>query len=644
MRLSEKDTIKRKMYFVLFAFLIGFFVVIAKAYKLQIIEADSLRKKAERDYAKIRTIFSKRGTIFDRNGKPLAISVEAKSIYARPYMIRDKKRVAIILAKITKQRWRSVYKRLCSKRPFVWIKRKVPDEWAIQVIKKNIKGVGIQNDTRRYYPGRELAAHVIGFVGVDNYGLEGIERKYDKVLSGSEIKRFEIRDALRRPVVIKDLSHDPAEDIVLTIDSEIQFKVQELLKKAVRKTRAKSGQCIVMDPYTGEILAMAVVPEFNPNMFQRYKPWQWRNRVITDCYEPGSVIKPFLVAAAIEENVVRPSSIFFCENGTYNILGHLIHDTHKYGKLTVSEIIMVSSNIGAVKIGEKLGYHKFCEYLRKFGFGEKTGIDLIGERTGWIREVGDNRPVDQATIFFGQGISVTSLQLATAMCAIANGGLLLRPYVVKEIIDKTGRIIKEIRPKVRRRVISKKTSDVLKQIMKLVVSKNGTAPNAKIDGFEVAGKTGTAQKIDPRTGRYSNRRYIATFVGFVPVKKPKILVLVMLDEPKGIYYAGAVAAPVFKEIAEWTLAYLGIAPKREKKDIIFVKNTDKSKGLKQLNSGLLPDMRGMSMREIVKFASSHNIRLIIKGSGYVISQYPRAGFPIKRIKRLIVRFGPIHRI
>ncbi|RLB10264.1 MAG: penicillin-binding protein [Deltaproteobacteria bacterium] len=641
MKLFNKDAVKFRMYVVMAVFLAAFLIILLRAYQLQVVNSESLRKKAQRDYAKISVLLSERGTIFDRNGKALAISVDASSIYARPALIKDKRRTAYILAKLTKQSWIDVYKKLCKKSPFVWIKRKVPDEWAKKVLEKKIEGVGVLKDTRRYYPARELASHVIGFVGIDNHGLEGIERRYDQLLSGPETKLVEIKDALRRPIVIKELSKGCPKDIYLTIDREIQFKVQEVLKKAVKKSRARSAQCIVMNPYTGEILAMAVVPEFNPNMFSRYSASFWRNRTITDCYEPGSVIKPFLVAAAIEEGVVTPRTVFYCENGAYRIGTHIIHDTHKHKILSVSEIIMVSSNIGAIKIGEKLGYHKFCKYLKKFGFGQKTGIDLLGERTGWIREVADNRPVDQATLFFGQGISVTSLQLATAMCAIANGGLLLRPYVVKEIRDKKGHIIKKNFPMIRRRVISEKTSQQLKKIMKLVVSSHGTAPQAEIEGFEVAGKTGTAQKIDPITGRYSNKKYVATFVGFVPVSKPKVLILVMIDEPKKSYYAGIVAAPVFKEIARWTLVYLGITPKKKKAPFVIVKASKREqKGKKKEDlDKVVPDLSGMSMRDVVKIASRCRIKLIIKGHGFAFKQYPKAGTPLKKVKRLIVFFN-----
>ncbi len=644
MKSVDKDRIGKRMLYVGGIFLIGFFLIIGKAFWVQIIKGKQLKEKAEKDYIRIETISAKRGTIFDRNNKPLAISIDTKSIYARPYMIANKKKVACILARLTHQPVKDVYNRLKKDSPFVWIRRQIPDEWANRILEKRIKGIGAVDEIRRYYPAKEIGAHVIGFVNIDGKGLEGVERRYNKVLSGKRLSIFEIKDALKRPLVIKNLSNSAAKNIVLTIDREIQFKAQRVLEKTVKKSHAKSGQCIVMDPYTGEILAMAVYPEFNPNIFYKYKPSFLRNRAITDCYEPGSVIKPFLVAAALEEGVVTPNTLFYCEEGSYRIAGHVIHDTHKYGWLTVSQIIKVSSNIGAVKIGERLGYHKFCKYLRKFGFGERTGIDLIGERTGWIREVGDDRPVDQATMFFGQGLSVTSIQLATAMAAIANGGLLLRPYVVKEIRDKKGNVLEETRPYVKRRVISERTADEVKKMLELVVGSGGTAPTARIEGFEVAGKTGTAQKIDPKTGKYSNTRYIATFVGFVPVKRPKLLILVVIDEPKGIYYAGLVAAPAFKEIAKWSLAYLGISPEKKEK-MFFVKNLNKNKqkSLKYnlLKENELPDLTGMSMRDVIRIADKYKLGLRMKGYGYAVKQYPAPGTPLNKVKELIVYFkGP----
>lgn len=651
MKVSDKDRIRYRIYFIGSIFIFAFVVLILRAYQLQVKEGRYLKKKAQRDYIHTRLILSKRGTIFDRKGKPLAISVESKSIYARPYLIEDKRKTAHILAKVIGESWHKIFKRVSKNAQFVWIKRKVPDSWAKKIMKMKIKGIGIISDTRRYYPGRELAAHVIGFAGVDNQGLEGIERKYDSLLRGHKIKLLEIKDALRRPFIIKDFFYGNSKDIFLTIDREIQFKVQEELRKAVKKTQAKSAQCIVMNPYTGEILAVAVIPEFNPNMFNKYKPSYWRNRAITDCYEPGSVIKPFLLAAALEERVVTPETILFCENGSYKIKNHVIHDTHKYGALSVAEIIMVSSNIGAIKIGQKLGYHKFCEYLKRFGFGEKTGLDLIGERKGYIKNLKDDRPVDQATLFFGQGLSITSIQLATAMSAIANGGLLVRPYIVKEITDKKGNVLMKRHPKIIRRVISKETSEKVKHIMELVVSKNGTAPEAALDGFNVAGKTGTAQKIDPDTKRYSTTRYISTFVGFVPVNKPRLLILVMIDEPKGIYYGGVVAAPVFKKIAQWTLTYLGIWPQRDREKLFLVKKAQSKENkvsdrLKKTNieDGILPDFTGMSMREVLRIAYNNNIKVVIKGHGFVFKQYPKAGTLLRNIRILKIYLRPIKRI
>lgn len=636
MKVSEKNRINTRIYVVSAIFAFCFFIITLRAFQLQIIEGKSLKEKAKREYIDEITVTSKRGTIFDRNGKELAVSIDAKSIYARPFMIEDKENVSAILSKFLGDSEKEILKRLRRKKSFVWIKRRIPEDVAEKLMALKIKGIGAIGEARRYYPAKEIAAHLIGFVGVDEQGLEGIERRYDEVLRGRKYKLIELKDALGRPFCIKTIIQETTKNLILTIDREIQFKVQKELKAAVEREGARSGQAIILDPYKGEVLAMAVYPEFNPNLFWKYKPSFWRNRVITDCYEPGSVIKPFLVAAAIEEGVVTSDTVIFCENGSYKVADHIFHDLKRYGDLKVSEIIMVSSNIGAIKIGEMLGYQKFCDYLRRFGFGKKTGIDLIGERTGWIREVPESRPVDQRAIFFGQGISVTSIQLATAMAAIANGGLLLRPYVVKKIVDSEGNVLKERKPRIIRRVISEDTAKKVKRMMELVVKK-GTGRLAMIEGFSVAGKTGTAQKVDPKTGRYSQKKYVSIFIGFVPVERPKILALVLLDEPKGIPYGGVVCAPVFRRIVKWTLAYLGISPKRR---FVFFKKYEEKRKRMVYKKGFLPDLRGMTIREVLRIALKNRIRIKIKGTGFAVRQIPKPGTPVKKINVLKVYFSP----
>jgi cell division protein FtsI (penicillin-binding protein 3) len=350
-------------------------------------------------------------------------------------------------------------------------------------------------------------------------------------------------------------------NLVLTIDSTVQYIAEKALAEAVEKFSAKSGMAVVMDPKTGALLALAQVPLFNPNALTDFNRKVWRNRIITDPFEPGSTMKIFSAAAAIESGSCSPSSIFYCENGAYKMGSHIIHDTHEHGWLSLQQIVKYSSNIGAVKFSAATGSEHLFKTLRNFGFGEKTGIDCPGETAGSLAPYQRWTKVDAGTIAFGQGVSVSALQLVTAISAVANKGILMRPYAVQAITDHYGRLIRSFGPKRIRRAISEKTAGTLTRIMQTVITDGGTGVNAALDGYSVCGKTGTAQKID-ENGRYSNEKYVASFVGFAPVENPKIAVLVVVDEPQKEHYGSSVAAPAFKTIAQKTLDYMNIAPKR----------------------------------------------------------------------------------
>jgi len=437
-------------------------------------------------------------------------------------------------------------------------------------------------------------------------------------------------------------------DLVLTIDKDIQYKAQEALKSAVVRTKAKSGHCIVLNPETGEVLAMAVFPLFNPNIFWKYQPYQWRNRAITDSYEPGSTIKTFLLAAALDSRVVSPRTTFYCEQGEFRVANHIIHDTKGYGTLNVSDIVVFSSNIGAVKIGQILGYEKFSSYLKKFGFGSKTEIDLGGERTGFIRPAKQAKEIDRANLFFGQGMTATSLQLAVAMAAIANGGKLMRPFVVKTVKDQSGRVVKEVKPHEIRRVISPETSRKVVRILEGVVSEDGTGPLAAISGYRAAGKTGTSQKVDPRTKSYSEKDYVAIFVGFVPADNPKMVILVTVDEPKGNPYGGLVAAPAFQEVGAWALNYLRITPqfrlakveKEPKAQETEITRLDLKPKTRLEEADLLPDFKGQSMREVLVGGRALGLNVILEGTGLAVQQTPRPGSSLKKVDKVKVSFRP----
>ena len=651
MKVRAKKKIRFRIYVVAVFFLISLGGILARAYQLQVLEKDRLAAIARCGYIGTVKLPPKRGTIYDRKRRELALSVEVCSVYAHPKQIEKKAGTARQLSRLIDERQNKILRLLKRKKSFVWVKRRIAPDRARKVESLDLKGVGVTTETKRYYPGREIAAHLLGFTGIDNQGLEGIEKEYDGLLRGPQRSLIHMRDAFGRPFAISRPipSGNGMNDLVLTIDKDIQYKAQAALRSAVKKARAIGGHCLVVDPKTGEVLAMAVVPEFNPNIFSRYRPGQWRNRTITDCFEPGSTIKAFLLAACLEERIVSPRTTFNCENGKYKIGAHVIHDTHKYDVLSVSDIVVRSSNIGAIKIGHKLGYETFSNYLRKFGFGKKTGIDLLGERNGFIRPAKRATPIDQATLFFGQGMTTTSLQLVMAMAAIANGGKLMRPYVVKSIVNESGKVVTKTSPKVVRRVLSPGTAKRVSNILEGVVSKEGTGPRAAISGFLVAGKTGTSQKVDPRTKKYSSKKYVATFVGFVPADRPRLVILVVIDEPKGISYGGIVSAPAFREVGKWSLNYLRVNPQirlvKKRADMPAVVDDSHNRGLVdnsalRAKAGLLPDFTGLGMREVLKKGRFLGLKMHLDGTGLAFKQEPDAGSLIQKTKMVRVSFRP----
>ena len=649
MNVREKRWIRFRIYTVAVFFVLGLGVVLCRAYQLQVLDKDRLAAIAHEGYVGTIKLPPKRGTIYEREGHELAISVELASVYAHPRRVKDKAATARALARILGESPGKILGRLKRRRSFVWISRKIDPEKGKRIDALELKGVGVTTETGRFYPGKEIAAHLIGFVGSENQGLEGIERKYDALLKGSERRLIQMHDALGRLFSISrpDPSGRPLHGLVLTIDKDIQYKAQQALRAAVKKARARAGHCLVVNPDTGEVLAMAVVPEFDPNAFSKYRPYQWRNRVVTDCFEPGSTMKAFLLSACLEESVVTPHTNFDCEQGRFRVGGRVIRDTHKNGLLSVSDIIVRSSNIGAVKLGEKLGYPIYYAYLKKFGFGRKTGIDLLGERSGFVRPPARAKTIDRATACFGQGMTVTSLQLVMAMAAIANGGRLMRPYVIREVVDESGKVIRKTYPKMVRRVLSPRTARKVAGILEGVVSGEGTGVQAAIRGFRVAGKTGTAQKVDPETGTYSSTKDVATFVGFVPALRPRLVILVMVDEPKGIPYGGVVAGPVFSEVGLWALNHLRINP-----DIRVVEQAEDGRAddrepspavrraRVKIGDGLVPDFRGMGMRAVLRTGRALGLRMRLKGSGLAVGQRPAPGSPIDRALTVRVVFRP----
>ena len=547
-------------------FFLGLFSIIAaKAVYLQVYRGSWLSRKAANQYEKSFVYRGKRGTIYDRKHREMAVSNTVTSIAAHPLLLDDGPAAAKMLAKKISLNRRPLEQKLKSGKPFVWIKRHVSPKEAKTVRELNLKGIVFKTEQSRFYPNKLLASQVLGFSGIDGDGLEGIEYYYDSSLKGHGEKLTVLQDALGRELVLeKDLDLSPGgHNIILTIDRTIQFITERALENSVKQFEAKSGIAIVMAPKTGAILALAHVPLFNANSFRDYSQKEWRNRAITDPFEPGSTFKIFSAAAVIESGNITPHTIFFCENGEYNIGRDIIHDTRSHGWLSLQQIVKYSSNIGIVKVGEATGSETLYQTLKAFGFGDKTGIDCPGETSGSLSHFRRWSKLDAGAIAFGQGISASAIQLVTGVAAIANDGVLMKPYIVQAITDKNGRLIKNLEPVPVRRAISVKTARLIKNIMHSVIDSGGTGIKAALQGYSVSGKTGTAQKTDDQ-GSYGAGMYTASFIGFTPTENPELAILVIVDEPQKHHYGGVVAAPVFRKIAQETLQYLNIPPDNKK--------------------------------------------------------------------------------
>src|SRR3989338_467578 len=570
----EKKT-KIKIYLVLTLFLICFGAIWKRLYNVQITQHERLLNLSNKQYFKAFYSTPQRGAIYDKEGRDLAISIEADSIYANPLEIENPLKTAGAISSVLQLDKIKLYRELEHEKGFVWIKRKVTPDEAEAVESLNLKGIRFLKEGRRFYPKRGLAARMIGFVGMDNHGLSGVEYFGDDYLKGKSERIVIEKDALGRGVNFSKEYGGITEkgyDLRLTIDEVIQYIAEKELAAQVTKYKAKGGTAIVMDPFTGEMLAMANQPQFNPNSFAQYREKDWRNQIISDNFEPGSIFKLILSAAVLEEKMAGKDDIFFCENGELKIGEIVIHEAkgHKYNWLTLKEIIGKSSNIGAVKLAQNLGAKRFYDYMLKFGMCSKTGINLPGESTGKLRDIKEWSGISLASISFGQEISVTHLQIVTAVSAIANGGLLMRPRIVKSV-EKDGMVLEEFKPEVIRRVVSEKTCKEITEILEYVVM-SGTGQKAAIEGYTVAGKTSTAQKADDGKKGYSEDKYMSSFVGYVPSKKPRLVIMVGIDEPEGVAWGGEVAAPVFKEIARQSLRYLKVPSENE--GIYTVKNRE----------------------------------------------------------------------
>lgn len=534
-----------------------FFVVAMRLVEIMILDHSRLNAKARMQQLKGEDVRVRRGMILDRNGRDMAVNLELESLYCDPASISLPEKSADTLSAITGKPSKAILTKLSSEGHFVWLQRKVDTDVARKVKDVNLKGIGLAPDAKRVYPKGSVASHVLGFVDIDNKGIEGIELKYNRHLSTDGGKVLLARDASGKKLSQGVDMESKGNNLILTVDEWMQYTAEAELDRVMNESRASAAAAIIMDPLTGEILAMANRPSFNPNAIAASKNSERRNRAITDCYEPGSTFKIVVGTAALEEKVVSSESRFDVSRGIIEVGKRVIHDDHKHGLLTFEEVIQKSSNVGSIMIGMRLGKERVYRYAKALGFGEKTGIDLPGEVSGLIRPPERWSGVSIGSVPIGQEVAVTPLQVLRAYAAVANGGYLVTPHVVSRIVSPEGQELwnAEYKPK---RVLSQKTAEKFKDILKMVTQDGGTAKGAAVSGNYVAGKTGTAQIVDPLTKRYSKEKYVSSFVGFVPADSPRLAMIVVVYEPKGQHYGGVVAAPVFKRIAEKALSYMEV--------------------------------------------------------------------------------------
>ena len=541
----------------------GFVLIGCRLFYLQVLQSDAGAYQVQRQHQKSVMVQPDRGVIVDRHGHPLALNIDVPSVYVNSRSLKNPRQTAQALAPVLKMSVAQLRKIFQRKQPHVLVKRHIPEEMAKQLVALAIPGVEVPRRPHRFYPKGALGSHVLGFAGDDNQGLEGIEFQYESYLRGEKnLVRYQ-RDA--KGGIISSLYNQDSTGlqagyhVTLSIDEVIQFIAEDELAKAVRQSRAKSGSILIMDPMTGSILAWALYPTFDPNHFRKLSAKDWRNRAVTDPYEPGSTLKVVFAAAALEERVMEPDTLIYGGDGQMSVAGTIVHDPAKSSWMTFSEALVRSSNVGAIKVAVQLGRSRVFAYLKAFGFGEKTGIDLSGESPGILHHPDTWSGRSLSSLALGQEIAVTPIQMVTAMSVVANGGWLMTPGVVSSVLDGHGQAVLTKDPQPRRRPISSQTARRMSHILEAAVE-TGTGKGAKLVGYRVAGKTGTSQKIDPETGTYSSSDVIASFVGFVPADQPCLTMLVVIDEPEIGKWGGKTAAPVFGKVAKRVLPHLGIFP------------------------------------------------------------------------------------
>ncbi len=607
--MAKKRDHRARIYLPFFLLFMALIILEGRLYDLQILNHQKFFRQASKEQTKSIKISPKRGSIYDRNLEKLAVNIPSYSLYARPGKISHSKKVAPKLSPIVKMKVSSLTKKLRQKKVFVWLKRKLSLAQKKRIEALGLKGIGFVEESKRFYPQGELASSLLGFAGVDNQGLAGVELSYNSELQG-EAGHFWIReDALGYEIPFaKDTLQAlvPGKNLVLTLDNVIQSMVEQELSLTLKKTKAKSVEALFVDPQTGEILALANKPDYDPNHYSDYSPFTRKNRVVQSLYEPGSSFKSFTASALLQEGLTDLNEKIYCGESV-RVANHLFHDWKNFDRdLSVTEIFENSSNAGVIELASRMKKEKFYKYIRLFGFGNRTGVDLPGEGKGIVRSPSDWSLTDLPAISIGQGIAVTPVQMVTALSALINGGKLLRPYVVKYVSSSDGKIIKENRPLVIRRVSSESLSQTIKSLLEGVVEE-GTGKRAKVTGYSLGGKTGTAQIPASNKRGYLPNKYIASFMGFAPVDSPRIAGIVIIKEPTGAYYGGEVAAPLFRRIMKRVLPYLNILPQKEEliqaKEKLPSPKRNLKRGLTSLFSSAAANLNRSWLSELSKVIS-----------------------------------------
>jgi cell division protein FtsI (penicillin-binding protein 3) len=615
----------------------------ARLLYLQVYRHEALQTRAENQSARTMDISAKRGDILDRHGRVLAYSVDADSVYGVPSEIENASQTAsklcAALTDCAPKEQDSLATRLRQRRAFVYVRRRVTPPQARRIAELNLDGVGFIKEDRRFYPKKQLAAQLLGFVGVDNKGLAGIEAAYDGQISGALGKLLYQTDARGRAFSRLERPPTAGATVELTVDEYLQHVAERELREAVARNRAAAGTVLIMAPATGEILALANEPTFNPNAFSSASPDERRNRAVQDLYEPGSTFKVVTASAALEEGVIGVDDVIDVAGGKIRFGSRVVNDTHDYGTLSFTDVMVKSSNVGAIKVGLTLGAERLGLYVRRFGFGRALSPDFPGETTGIVW---DPRHLDSsalASMAMGYQVGVTPLQMVAAVSSVANGGELIQPRVVRALIRAGKRV--EVKPEVLGRTISKDTAATMTSIMEQIVER-GTATYAQVNGYTIAGKTGTAAKLV--NGRYSQTEYYSSLVGFLPSRNPVATIIVVIDSPRAHgYYGGPIAGPVFQRIAEATLRHLGVSPTLNAPPPVLVARRSARPEMRPVRSGReasivragvagdvrdLPDLRGLSAREALRVLTAIGLTARLSGSGVVTSQVPAPGTPI----------------